>query len=79
MLSARRTQVPVLFPLARRLTKGSKQRTTWIDYDVLAEVWQYIEFERAAVAEGFRWRPPSQPGEPLYVENPDSATNPLAH
>ncbi|CAO0837287.1 Integrase OS=Streptomyces microflavus OX=1919 GN=Smic_07830 PE=4 SV=1 [Streptomyces microflavus] len=32
---------------------------------------QYIDLDRAASAEGFRWRPPSKLGEPLYVEEPD--------
>ncbi|MGY6657647.1 hypothetical protein ACXIZN_36350 [Amycolatopsis sp. TRM77291] len=70
-LPQRRSPVPVLFPLGRGLTKGSKPRTTWIDYDDLAEVWQYIELERAVAAEGFQWRPPRKLGESLCVENPD--------
>jgi integrase len=66
-LPARRTAVPVPFPLGRAVTKGGKQRTTWIDYDALAEVHQYISLDRAAAAEGFVY----QPAQPLMVERPD--------
>ncbi|MBW4719806.1 tyrosine-type recombinase/integrase [Saccharothrix obliqua] len=70
-LPARRSPVPVPFPLGRGTTKGSKPRTTWIDYEALAEAYQYIELEREAAAGGFVWRPPAKLGEPLYVEAPD--------
>lgn len=71
LLPARRTQVPVLFPLAAATTKGQKARTTWTSYDALAAVHQYMELDRAASAEGFVWRPPPKLGGPLVVEAPD--------
>lgn len=65
------TELPVLFPLGHALTKGEKARATWIHYAPLAELHQYIELDRAASAEGFRWRPPAKLGPPLMVEEPD--------
>ncbi|MEU1132350.1 hypothetical protein ABZ383_21230 [Streptomyces sp. NPDC005900] len=65
------TPVPVLFPVGHAITKGKKARTSWIHYDVLAEVHQYIELDRAASAEGYKWRPPAKLGPPLLVEEPD--------
>ncbi|MCX5097413.1 site-specific integrase [Streptomyces sp. NBC_00365] len=70
-LPARPTDLPVLFPLGHALTKGQKARTSWIHYGPLAEMHQYIELDRAASAEGFRWRPPARLGPPLLVEAPD--------
>ncbi|MEU4080042.1 hypothetical protein DEJ45_33035 [Streptomyces venezuelae] len=61
----------MLFPLSHAITKGQKARTSWISYEALAEVHQYIELDRAASTEGFRWRPPSKLGVPLIVEQPD--------
>ncbi|MET9834032.1 site-specific integrase [Streptomyces sp. NPDC006385] len=70
-LPPRPTTLPVLFPLARAITKGEKDRTTWIHYDRLAAMHQYIDLDRAASAEGFKWRPPAKLGPMLLVENPD--------
>lgn len=70
-LPPRPTTLPVLFPLARAITKGEKDRTTWVHYERLAAMHQYIELDRAASAEGFKWRPPSKLGPPLLVEEPD--------
>jgi len=70
-LPPRRTDVPLLFPLSRSITKGKKSRTTWVAYDPLARMHQYIELDRAASAEGFVWCPPWRLGEPLLVEAPD--------
>lgn len=69
-LPDRRSAVPVLFPLGRGTTKGSKPRTTWIDYDTLAEVWDYIRLERTAAATRRPWHPPARLGEPLRVRAP---------
>jgi integrase len=66
-LPNRRTAVPVPLMLAPPTTKGGRGRSTWIDYDPLARVHDYIAWERAAVVEGSRW----QPDEPLLVEAPD--------
>ncbi|MET7353797.1 site-specific integrase [Streptomyces mirabilis] len=70
-LPARPTTLPVLFPLGHALTKGQKARTSWIHYGALAEMHQYIDLDRAASAEGFRWRPPVRLGTPLLIEAPD--------
>jgi site-specific recombinase XerD len=68
-LPARRSDVPVLFPVGHGVAKGSKQRTSWIDYDVLARVHDYINLERVAAVHGSGWRPLA--GEPLVVTEPD--------
>ncbi|MFI1364333.1 hypothetical protein [Streptomyces griseochromogenes] len=52
--------------LAPPTAKGRKGRSTWIDYDDLARVHDYIGWERAAAAEGSWWRP----RDPLFVEAP---------
>lgn len=70
-LPPRRTDVPIQFPVARGIAKGSKPRTTWIDYDSLADVHRYIALERAAACEGADWKPPERLGRILHVENPD--------
>ena len=70
-LPARRSAVPVPFPLGRGTTKGSKPRTTWLDYDTLVEVWNYVRLERAAAAGRRECRPPARLGEPLRVHDPD--------
>jgi integrase len=56
-LPPRRTQVPVPLVLAPPTTKGGKGRSSWIDYDALARVHDYIAFDRAAATDGSRWRP----------------------
>jgi site-specific recombinase XerD len=70
-LPARRSAVPVLFPVPRSIAKGGKPRTTWIDHDALSKVHQYIDLERAAVADEARWRPPERWGPPLQVSEAD--------
>lgn len=54
-----------------RATAAEGARTTWISYEALAEVYQYIDLGRAASAEGITWRPPSKLGEPLVLKEPD--------
>ncbi|MEU0665347.1 site-specific integrase [Streptomyces lavendulocolor] len=66
-LPSRRSEVPVLVPLSEGITKGSKFRNAWIDYDALAELHNYLEFERAAAVQGSTWMPPRRWGEPLIV------------
>jgi hypothetical protein len=66
-LPRRRTAVPVPLPLAPPTAKGGKGRSTWIDFEALARVHDYIGWERAATVDGSRWRPE----EPLIVEAPD--------
>lgn len=71
VLPSRRTAVPVAFPVPAGVTKGSKYRETWIDYDALAEVHSYIVLDRAAATFGSPWRPPVRWGEPLFVTDAD--------
>jgi site-specific recombinase XerD len=68
-LPARRSVIPVEFPVGHGVAKGSKQRTSWIGHDVLARVHDYINLERAVAAHESRWRPHT--GRPLVVEEPD--------
>ena len=56
-LPPRRTGVPVPLVLAPPTTKGGKGRSSWIDYDALARVHDYIAFDRAAATDGSRWQP----------------------
>lgn len=63
-----RTAVPVPFLVGHSVGKGAKQRTTWMTYDPLERVHEYIEMERLEACEGSSWMPA---GEPLFVENPD--------
>ncbi|MGW5155767.1 tyrosine-type recombinase/integrase [Nonomuraea wenchangensis] len=67
-LPRERTVVPIPFATGHGVTKGSKQRMTWISYDALAKVHEHMELERALAAEGSLWRPS---GEPLHVTSPD--------
>lgn len=64
-LPRQRTEVPVLFPVPALSAKGRKARTTWIDYDDLAAVHDYIGLERDLST--VRWRP----ANPLEVRDPD--------
>ena len=64
------TAVPIPFPVPAGITKGSKFRTTWISYEALAAVHDYLELDRAATADGSTWRPPRRWGEPLLVTEP---------
>ncbi|MEU0214902.1 site-specific integrase [Streptomyces sp. NPDC006265] len=66
------TAVPIPFSVPAAITKGRKFRTTWISFEVLAAVHDYLELDRAATAEGTRWRPPRRWGEPLMVSEPDA-------
>ncbi|MFG2848931.1 site-specific integrase [Kitasatospora sp. NPDC048296] len=70
-LPSRRTSLPIAFPVPSGVTKGRKFRTTWISYEALAAVHQYLELDRAVVAEGSGWRPPRGWGGPLTVTDPD--------
>lgn len=68
-LPQRRQDFPIPFPVPAGVTKGTKYRTTWIDYDALAGVHRYIELDRAANVEGSSWMPVG--AEPLKVTEPD--------
>ncbi len=65
-LPRRRTDVPVPLVLAPPTTKGGRGRSTWVDYDTLAQVHDYITLDRAAAVAGSRWRP----RDPLVIEEP---------
>ncbi len=66
------TAVPIPFPVPSGVTKGRKFRTTWISYQALAGVHQYLELDRAVTVAGSRWRPPAAWGAPLLVTDPDA-------
>jgi site-specific recombinase XerD len=66
------TPVPIPFPVPSGVTKGRKFRSTWISYQALAAVQQYLELDRAATVEGASWRPPAAWGAPLLVTDPDA-------
>src|SRR6478752_1586283 len=66
------TAVPIPFPVPAGITKGRKFRTTWISYEALATVHDYLELDRAATTEGSGWRPPRRWGEPLIVADPEA-------
>lgn len=65
------TAIPIPFPVPAGITKGRKFRTTWISYDALAGLHDYLQLERAAATEGSGWRPPRRWGEPLQVSDLD--------
>lgn len=66
------TAIPIPFPVPGGITKGRKFRTTWISYDALAGLHDYLQLDRAAVAGGSKWRPRRRWGEPLQVSEPDA-------
>jgi integrase len=65
------TGLPIPFLVPAGVTKGRKFRTTWVSYEALGAVHQYLELERAATVDGSDWRPPRRWGEPLRVTEPD--------
>ena len=46
------TAIPIPFPVPAGITKGRKFRTTWISYDALAGLHDYLQLDRAAVTDG---------------------------
>lgn len=70
-LPARRTPVPVWFPLAESTTKGQKARATWTSYRALADVHQYVELDRDAAVTRSPYSPPARLGPPLVIEVAD--------
>lgn len=61
-LPRKRSPLPVPFPLPAGVTKGRKFRTTWVDYDALAEVHRYLRLTRPLAADGSPWQPPKSWG-----------------
>ncbi|MEU5384177.1 site-specific integrase [Kitasatospora cineracea] len=68
---ARRSDVPLRFPLAAEITKGKKPRETWASYDALVDIWQYIELDRAVTVSNRPYVPDPALGMPLMVTEPD--------
>lgn len=66
------TAIPIPFPVPAGITKGRKFRTTWISYEALAGLHDYLQLDREAAVDGSGWRPPRRWGEPLLVTEPDS-------
>ncbi len=66
------TVAPIPFAVPSGVTKGRKFRTTWISYQALAAVHQYLELDRAVTVDGLSWRPPARWGAPLLVTDPDA-------
>jgi len=66
------TVAPIPFAVPAGVTKGRKFRTTWISYQALAAVHQYLALDRAVTADGSSWRPPARWGAPLLVGDPDA-------
>ena len=66
------TVIPIPLAVPAGITKGRKFRTTWISYDALAGLHDYLQLDRAAVTDGSAWRPPRRWGEPLQVTEPDA-------
>ncbi|MGW5146816.1 hypothetical protein [Rhodococcus koreensis] len=52
--------IPIPFPVPGGITKGRKFRTTWISYEALAGVHDYLQLDRSAAADGSNWRPPQR-------------------
>ena len=46
------TAIPIPFPVPGGITKGRKFRTTWISYDALAGLHDYLQLDRAAATDG---------------------------
>jgi hypothetical protein len=61
-LPAAPTQVPVPFPVPGGITKGGKHRTTWISYEALARVHDYLRLDRPVAAAGSTWLPTADGG-----------------
>ena len=64
--------LPVPFPVAAGVTKGRKFRTTWVSYEALAGVHQYLDLDRALAVQSASWRPPERWGPPLVVSEADA-------
>ncbi|WP_438293138.1 site-specific integrase [Streptomyces sp. HUAS TT7] len=71
-LPERRSSLPVSFPVPAGVTKGTKYRESWIDYDALAELHGYVDLEREMSVYGSSWRPPARWGDPLMVTEFDA-------
>jgi integrase len=62
------TELPIPFSVPAAVTKGGKHRTTWISYQALAAVWQYIDLDRPLAVDGSTWCP----ADPMVVTEADA-------
>lgn len=67
-----RTDAPIGFGVPSGVAKGRKFRTTWISYEALTTVRQYLELDRAVTVEGSAWTPPARWGPVLQVSDADA-------
>ena len=67
-----RTGAPIGFGVPSGVAKGRKFRTTWISYEALTAVHQYLELDRAVTVEGSAWAPPARWGPVLRVSDADA-------
>ena len=67
-----RAGAPIGFGVPPGVTKGRKFRTTWISYEALAAVHQYLELDRAVTVDGSAWVPPARWGPALQVSDADA-------
>jgi site-specific recombinase XerD len=65
--------VPIRLPVPAGITKGRKQRTTWVSYEALAAVHRYCTLERPLAVDGSRWQPDRRLGAPLVVTDADGS------
>lgn len=65
------TTLPILLPVPGAITKGRKQRTTWISYEALTAVHRYMGLDRALATSDSSWRPDLRHGEALVVTDAD--------
>src|SRR5260370_21286906 len=70
VLPAQRTAAPIPFAVPEGVTKGRKARTTWLSWEALAAVHDYLQLDRPATVDGVAWRPPGRWGEVLQVTDP---------
>jgi len=66
------TEMPVDFFLPGSITKGGKARTTWVDFDTLTQVHEYLRWDRDIAARKSAWAPKPSTGSALHVESPDA-------
>lgn len=69
---SRPSAMPIALPVPAGIAKGSKPRTTWVSYEALAGIHQYVGLDRAAATEGSGWLPSPRGGGPLLVSEPDA-------
>ena len=71
-LPAAPPSLPVPFPVPAGITKGRKFRTTWISYEALAGVHQYLGLHRPLAAVGLGGTRPGAGGSRWWSPRPDA-------